>query len=70
MTEPFLTADQLAKRWGVKPATLSGQRSRGSGPPYYIKPKFGLPSGSPRVCYPLAQILAFEQANNITPLNP
>jgi hypothetical protein len=70
MIEPFLTTDQLARRWGVKPSTLQGQRAKGYGPPYYSINKFGLPAGTPRVRYPLAQILAFEEANNITPLNP
>lgn len=70
MTEPYLTTDQLAARWGISPATIKSQRARGVGPVYYTTPRIALPSGTPRVRYPLAQVLAFEQANNITPLNP
>ena len=35
MTEPYLTSDQLAARWGLSPATIKGQRARGIGPVYY-----------------------------------
>lgn len=70
MTEPYLTTEQLAARWGLKPASIRHQRVRGVGPSYETIPRIGLPIGTPRVRYPLAQVLAFEQANNITPLNP
>lgn len=70
MTEPYLTSDQLATRWGLSPATIKGQRARGIGPRYYTIPRISAPSGTSRVRYPLAQVLAFEEANNITPLNP
>ena len=68
MTEPYLTNDQLAARWGLKPAAIKNQRARGIGPKYYTIPRIGFPAGTPRVRYSLAQILAFEEANNITPL--
>jgi hypothetical protein len=70
MTEPFLTTDQLAARWGLKPAAIKNQRARGIGPSYYTIGRVGFPVGTPRVRYPLAQVLAFEDANNITPLRP
>ena len=70
MTEPFLTTEQLANRWGLSVATIRGQRTRGTGPQYITLSRVALPAGSPRVRYPLSQVLAFEQANNITPLNP
>ena len=70
MTEPYLTTDQLAARWGVSPATIKGQRHRGNGPAYYRAGLIGLPRGAPRVRYLLSQVLAFEEANNITPINP
>jgi hypothetical protein len=70
MTEPYLTTDELAARWGLKPAAIKNQRARGIGPSYYTIPRIGFPTGTPRVRYPLAQVLAFEQANGITPLNP
>jgi hypothetical protein len=69
MTEPNLTTEQLAKRWGVKPGAIKHQRERGIGPEYVTLPRIGLPAGTPRVRYPLANVLAFEEANNITPLN-
>ena len=69
MTEPYLTTEQLAKRWGVKPGAIKYQRARGIGPEYVTLPRIGLPAGMPRVRYPLTHVLAFEEANNITPLN-
>jgi hypothetical protein len=69
MPEPFLTTDELASRWGLKPAAIQNQRARGIGPSYVTAPRIGLPAGTPRVRYPLAQVLAFEEANGITPLN-
>lgn len=69
MTEPYLTTEQLAERWGLKPSAIKGQRARGIGPEYVTLPRIGLPAGMPRVRYPLAHVLAFEEANNITPLN-
>jgi hypothetical protein len=68
MTEPYLTNDQLATRWGLKPSAIKNQRARNIGPGYYTMPRIGFPAGTPRVRYPLSQILAFEEANNITPL--
>jgi len=35
MTEPYLTTDQLAARWGLQPAAIKNQRARGIGPGYY-----------------------------------
>jgi hypothetical protein len=69
MIEPYLTSDQLAARWGLSPATIKGQRARGIGPVYYTIPRISAPSGASRVRYPLSQVLAFEEANSITPLN-
>ena len=69
MTEPNLTTEQLAERWGTKPSAIKYQRALGIGPEYVTLPRVGLPAGTPRVRYPLANVLAFEEANNITPLN-
>jgi hypothetical protein len=66
----FLTTEQLAVRWGLKPSTIKAQRLRKQGPPHYTVPRFGLPLGESRVRYALADVLAFEEANSITPLNP
>jgi hypothetical protein len=68
MTEPYLTTDQLAARWGLRPAAIKNQRARGIGPGYDTIPRIGFPAGTPRVRYPLAQVLAFEESNSITPL--
>jgi hypothetical protein len=70
MTEPYLTTEQLAARWGLKPAAIKNQRARGIGVKYITMPRIALPAGTPRIRYPLAEVLAFEEANNITPLNP
>ena len=70
MTEPHLTTDQLAARWGLRPSTLKSQRARGVGPPYETAERLASPLGAPRVRYSLAHILAFEAAHNITPLKP
>jgi hypothetical protein len=70
MTEPFLTTDQLAARWGLKPNAIRDQRRRGVGPPYITLPRLATPAGTPRVQYPLHQVLAFEEANHITPIKP
>ena len=69
MTEPYLTTEQLAERWGMKPSAIKNQRTRGVGPQYITLPRVGTPAGTPRVRYPLAHVLAFEEANGITPLN-
>jgi len=66
----YLTTEQLAERWGLKPSTIKSQRLRGQGPPYYTVPRFGLPLGESRVRYPLPDLLAFEEAHSITPINP
>jgi hypothetical protein len=41
MTEPYLTNDQLAARWGLQvPPAIKGQRARGSRPgKYYTIPR-------------------------------
>ena len=41
-----------------------------SAPPYETAERLASPLGAPRVRYLLAQILAFEAAHNITPLEP
>lgn len=70
MNEPYLTTEQLADRWGLRPATIKHQRARGVGPEYIALSRIAVPLGAARVRYPLSRILAFEAAHNITPLNP
>ena len=66
----YLTTEQLAARWGLKPSTIKSQRLRGQGPPYYTVPRLALPLGESRVRYPLADVLAFEETHSIIPVNP
>jgi hypothetical protein len=70
MTETGLTPPQLADRWGLSQHTLRGWRLRGIGPPWVTRPRLGTPYGQSRVLYPLPGVLAFEEAQGITPINP
>ena len=58
----YLTATQLAQRWGLHPDTLMRWRKAGKGPPYFRTPGF--------VLYPLAEVEQYEQANTITHKQP
>ena len=69
-TEASLTTEQLAERWGLSSATIKHWRFRDVGPPYITMPRLGTPYGTPRVRYQLHQVLAFEEANHITPIKP
>jgi len=64
-----LNTNELAARWGLKPAALRHHRRQGTGPAFVTRDRAFLPLGSPYVLYPLASVLAFESAHNITPLN-
>lgn len=55
----YLTATQLAQRWGLHPTTLQRWRNKGQGPMYFRTPGF--------VLYPLAEVERYEQANTINP---
>ena len=63
------STNELAARWGLKPAALRYHRSKGTGPAFATLDRAFLPIGTPYVVYPLASVLAFEAAHNITPLN-
>jgi len=63
------STNELAARWGLKPSALRHHRSKGTGPVYQRLDRNFLPLGSPYVIYFLEDILAFEAAHNITPLN-
>jgi hypothetical protein len=54
----YLTATQLAQRWGLHPDTLMRWRKANKGPAYFRTPGF--------VLYPLAGVEQYEQANTIT----
>lgn len=53
----YFTADELATRWRMDPATLANQRSRGDGLPY-VKPP-----NSNRVLYRMSDVLKAEGDN-------
>lgn len=57
----YLTATQLAQRWGIHPTTLARWRESGKGPAYFRTPGF--------VLYPLAEVEQYEKANTINPEN-
>jgi len=57
----YLTATQLAKRWGIHPTTLARWRLKGHGPAYFRTPGF--------VLYPLAEVEQYEKANTTNPEN-
>ena len=64
-----LSTTELAARWGLKPSALRDHRRRGTGPEFVRLERAFLPRSSPYVLYRLTDILAFESAHNITPLN-
>lgn len=68
-TQAYLTTEQLAIRYCLAPATIKGWRKRNQGPPCYQVPRFGLSPNAARTRYKLSDVLAWEQANNITPIN-
>ena len=55
----FLTEQQLAERWGIRPKTLQKFRYTGEGPAFH---KIGA-----SIRYALDDILSFEQASRIAP---
>ena len=67
--QTYLTTQDLAIRYGVTYGTIKRWRREGRGPVYQKLDKALLDPRLPRVRYFLADVLAFEQASNITPLN-
>ena len=66
--QTYLTTQDLAIRYGVTYGTIKRWRREGRGPVYQKLDKLALDPRLPRVRYYLADVLAFEQAKNITPL--
>jgi len=64
-----LSTNELAARWGLKPSALRHHRAKGTGPEFITLDRNFLPLGSPYVLYRLTDILAFELAHSITPLD-
>lgn len=67
--DKFLSTDQLAHRYGMHPDSIRRWRYKGIGPDYYEVSIFAVSYGEPRVRYDLYKVLAWEEANNVTPIN-
>lgn len=65
----YLTTEDLAVRYDLKPDTIKRWRFRGQGPTFYRVGPLGIPKPEPLVRYKLADVLAWELSNNITPIN-
>ena len=67
----FLTTEQLAERYGLSPNTIKSWSAREYGPEYYELPvSLPLARGNTRIRYQLHKVLAWEEANAITPIKP
>tara|TARA_Y100001951_G_C11131757_1_gene178615 strand:+ start:238 stop:456 length:219 start_codon:yes stop_codon:yes gene_type:complete len=64
----YLTTQQLAERYGLSPNTIKSWRAREYGPEYYELPFVAF--GTPKIRYQLHKVLAWEEANQITPIKP
>ena len=65
----YLTTEDLAVRYDLKPNTIQRWRIKGKGPSFYKRSSFAISRGEPQIRYKLADVLAWEQINNITPIN-
>ena len=68
-TNTYLTTEDLAKRYELKTTTIKRWRSKKTGPMYYKVGALGRSPKTPLIRYKLADVLAWEQSNNITPIN-
>ena len=66
----FFTTEQLASRYGKTPQTIRKWRYKGYGPEFYELSFEAISYGNPRVRYDLHKVLAWEEANGITPIEP
>ena len=69
METQYLTTDQLAERYGLSISTIKSWRARQYGPEFYQLPQSRLARGNTRIRYQLHKVLAWEETNNITPIN-
>ena len=65
----YLTTEDLAVRYDLKPDTIKRWRCRGKGPTFYRVGPIGISPKTPAIRYKLADVLAWELSNNITPIN-
>jgi hypothetical protein len=66
----YFSTNQLARRYGKTEKTIRNWRYKGYGPEYYELPILAVSYGNPRVRYDLHKVLAWEEANGITPIEP
>ena len=74
MDKQYLTTKDLAHRYALKPATIKSWRDKTkagnkTGPSWYTLPQNRVHLGHSRVRYELHQVLAWEEAHNITPIH-
>jgi hypothetical protein len=65
----YLSTEDLAARYGLALGTINKWRQRGQGPAFYKRGSIGINPRTPQIRYKLADVLAWEQSNNITPIN-
>ena len=58
----FLTTEDLAVRYDLKPDTIKRWRVRGRGPTFYKAGQIAIDPRTPRIRYKLADVLAWEQS--------
>ena len=67
---PYFTEQQLAKRWGRHVKTLQRYRRHNTGPKHYRVKQTAFGPRVPVIRYRLHDVLAFELANSISPIQP
>ena len=65
----YLTTEELALRYGLTSHTIRRWRSKKQGPQFYNCGRIARNPRSPRIRYSLQDVLAWEQSNNIYPIN-
>ena len=66
----YFSTDQLAKRYGMHPDSIRRWRYKGIGPEFYKLEGFAAIYGEVKGRYDLHKVLAWEEANGITPIEP
>ena len=66
----YFSTDQLARRYGKHRDTIRRWRYKGLGPEFYRLDGFAFIYGEPSIRYDLHKVLAWEEANGITPIEP
>ena len=66
----YFSTDQLARRYGKHRDTIRRWRYKGLGPEFYRLDGFAAIYGEPTIRYDLHKVLAWEEVNGITPIEP